>query len=52
MVFCVALAGLVAALWHFPQPWLMVVACGISTSVQLASPWMHPRKRKKLMQEE
>jgi hypothetical protein len=52
MVFCVAVAGLVAFLWRFPQPWLMLAACGISTSVQLASPWMHPRRRQELSQQE
>jgi serine/threonine protein kinase len=52
LVFCVTVAGLVAFLWRFPQPWLMLAACGISTSVQLASPWMHPRRRQELSQEE
>ena len=45
MVFCVFLAWLVAGLWLFPQPWLMMTACAISVSVQLASPWVHPRQR-------
>ena len=31
---------------------LALAACGISTSVQLASPWMHPRRRQELSQEE
>ena len=29
---------LVAAVWMFPQPWLMLIACSTSVSVQLASP--------------
>ena len=44
-VFCAVLAWLVAGLWLFPPTWLMMVACAISVSVQLASPWMHPRRR-------
>ena len=31
---------LVAALWHFPEPWLAMVAACMSVSVQLASPWV------------
>ncbi len=45
MVFCVFVAWLVAALWLFPQPWLIMAACAICVSVQLASPWLHPRRR-------
>ncbi len=29
----------------FPKPWLVMVACAMSVSVQLASPWIHPRLR-------
>jgi len=45
MFVCIAMAGLVAAVWHFPQPWLVMLACSISVSVQLASSWLHPRQR-------
>jgi hypothetical protein len=45
MVFCSVMACLVAALWLFPPSWLMMVACAISVSVQLSSPWLHPRQR-------
>ncbi len=38
-------AGIVAQVWQFPQPWLPMVAVTISASVQLASPWRHPSKR-------
>ena len=38
-------AGLVAGMWDFPQPWLMYVAGAISVSVQLAGSWLHPHKR-------
>ncbi len=44
-VFCVVMAWLVASLWLFPPTWLMMVACAASVAVQLASPWMHPRRR-------
>jgi len=44
-VFCAVLAWLAAGLWLFPPTWLMMVACAMSVSVQLASPWMHPRRR-------
>ncbi len=41
----VAVAGLVAHLWQFPQPKLPMVAGTISISVQLAAPWMRPAKK-------
>lgn len=46
MGFCALVAWLVAAVWLFPQPWLMMVACAMSVAVQLASPWVHPRLRR------
>jgi len=45
VVVSAAAAGLVAAVWDFPQPWLVMVAGAISVSVQLASPWVHPHRR-------
>ncbi len=45
MVVSVGMAGIVAGAWHFPQPWLPMVAGAVSVSVQLASPWVHPNKR-------
>jgi len=30
--------GMVAAIWHFPQPWLVIVAGTIAVAVQLSSP--------------
>ncbi len=39
-----ALAGVVAWAWHFPQPWLIMVACTMSAAVQMSSPWLDPRK--------
>ncbi len=42
----VVIAGLVAGVWQFPQPWLMMLAGAVSVSVQLTSPWLHPRNRK------
>lgn len=41
----IAAAWLVAALWLFPHPWLMLLAGTMSVSVQLASPWLPPRLR-------
>ncbi|MCG2683968.1 MAG: serine/threonine protein kinase [Planctomycetales bacterium] len=41
----VAVAGLVAHLWQFPQPKLPMIAGTISISVQLAAPWMRPANR-------
>ena len=38
-------AWLVAGLFQFPQPWIPMIGCMISVSVQLASPWMHSRRR-------
>jgi len=45
LVVSTAMAGVVAAAWHFPQPWLPMVAVCVAVSVQLASPWVHPSKR-------
>jgi len=38
-------ATVVAKAWHFPQPWLPMIAGSIAVAVQLASPWIPPRKR-------
>lgn len=43
LLVTVVVAALVAAVWHFPQPWLVMVAATMSVAVQLASPWEHPR---------
>ena len=46
-VFVSAVAGgIVAAVWHFPQPWLPMVAASMSVAVQLASPWALRREHK------
>ena len=48
-LLAVFVSGLVALMVSnalgFPQPWLVMVACAMSVSVQLASPWIHPRLR-------
>jgi len=48
-LFSVFTAGVAALMISnalgFPQPWLVMVACAMSVSVQLASPWVHPRQR-------
>ena len=47
LILTVLVAGVVAHVWHFPQPWLPMLAGIISVSVQLASPWPHPAKRQR-----
>jgi hypothetical protein len=37
-LICTLMAGVVASAWHFPQPWLVMVAAMMSVSIQLASP--------------
>jgi hypothetical protein len=44
---CTGWAMLLSIFWGFPQPWGMMVAATISISVQLASPWIDPRRRMK-----
>jgi len=45
MFFTVVMAGIVAGLWQFPQPWLPMIAGAMSVSVQLSSPWIPQRER-------
>lgn len=45
LIMSVLVAGVVAWAWQFPQPWLPMVACVISVSVQLSSPWMPTGRR-------
>jgi len=45
LLVSVVTAWLVAGLWSFPQPWLIMVAGTISISTQMASPWTHPKNR-------
>jgi len=45
MFFTVVMAGIVAGLWKFPQPWLPMIAGAMSVSVQLSSPWIPQRER-------
>ena len=48
MFVSVMVAMVVAGLWSFQQSsWLVMVAGAMSASVQLASPWTHPRKRQR-----
>ncbi|GAG46858.1 unnamed protein product [marine sediment metagenome] len=46
MFVCIVLAAAIASMWQFPQIWLVMAACAISVSLQLASPWLHPRRRR------
>jgi hypothetical protein len=38
-------AAIVAGLWHFPQPWLIMAAATMSVAVQLAAPWTPTQQR-------
>ncbi len=40
VIVTVIAAHIVAIVWQFPEPWLMMVAGCMSVSVQLASPWV------------
>jgi hypothetical protein len=40
LVVTVIFAHIVATVWQFPEPWLMMVAACMSVSVQLSSPWV------------
>ncbi|MCR4414737.1 MAG: protein kinase [Thermoguttaceae bacterium] len=44
MISTVILAWMIAELWHFPAPWLMMPACTMSVSIQLSSPWIDPKR--------
>ncbi|MBN1910588.1 MAG: protein kinase [Pirellulales bacterium] len=52
MLVTAIVAGVVAWAWQFPQPWLPMVACAMSASVQLASLWISPRKRLATLEDE
>ncbi len=41
----VVVTTVVAGLWHFPQPWLPMVAAAVCVSTQLSTPWINPRRR-------
>ena len=45
VIVSAAVGAIVAAAWHFPQPWLPMVAASMSVAVQLASPWALRRDR-------
>jgi serine/threonine protein kinase len=45
IVLSVLAAGVLTAIFDFPLPWGLLVAGGISTTVQLASPWLKPQDR-------
>ena len=48
LLVSVVVAGVVAHVLQFPQPWLPMAAGAISVSVQLASPRLRPGKRMRL----
>lgn len=37
--WCGLVGWLIAALWAFPQPWLLMIACATAVTVQLSSGW-------------
>jgi hypothetical protein len=45
LLVTVVMAGIIAMILDFPQPWLPMVAGAISVTVQLSSPWANPRRR-------
>ncbi len=52
---CVTWAGAIYMFWpfpaswgHFPQPWGFMLAAVIAVAVQLSSPWIDARKRKRM----
>jgi serine/threonine protein kinase len=45
VVWATAVAGALHLLWPFPQPWGLLIAAGLSISVQLASPWWNAEDR-------
>ena len=45
IVLSVLAAGILTAIFDFPMPWGLLLAGGISTTVQLASPWLKPQDR-------
>jgi hypothetical protein len=47
LLVTVVMAGIIASILDFPQPWLPMVAGAISVTVQLSSPWAHPGKLKR-----
>jgi hypothetical protein len=47
IIVSVAVAAVVASVWHFPQPWLPMVAGIISVAVQLSSPWADSRSARR-----
>ena len=45
IVLSVIAAGMLTGAFDFPMPWGLLLAGGISTTVQLASPWLKPQDR-------
>ena len=46
LLVTVVMAGIIASILDFPQPWLPMVAGAISVTVQLSSPWAYPGRQK------
>ncbi len=50
VIWCVVVAGFVAGLWRFPQAWLPMAAAVMAISVQLSSPWLPRRERRRRLE--
>jgi hypothetical protein len=48
LAWCGFVAGMVSLVWWFPQPLGVLSAVVISFTVQLASPWLSPTRRKEM----
>jgi serine/threonine protein kinase len=46
---CVFWAWILDLIWRFPQPWGLMLAAVISIAVQLASPWLGPKAKAKII---
>jgi hypothetical protein len=50
MAWAGAVAFFVSMVWWFPQPLGLILAAVVSFTVQLASPWLAPTRRKQMAQ--
>jgi hypothetical protein len=50
IVWCSGIAFVVSLFWWFPQPLGIITAGVIAFTVQLASPWLSPSRRRQMAQ--
>ena len=48
--FCIAITAIAASIFSFPLVWGVAIATMVSTSTQIASPWMDPEQRDEIRQ--